>query len=139
MAGDPIELIRDLHTEPMKYLTGTKQIEVARNKIRSLVAKVDIELAKQRPLALAQINSPEYRESVRRQLAGQIRQDPTALARAQDAVRIQQQAQATLAQATAPFDVSTSTDASVAQAEKVSSTGGLLSFAAIVGYFLLHK
>ncbi len=139
MAGDPIALQRYLHEEPMKYLVGTKQIETARKKIRSLVATVDTELAKQRPASLAQLDSPEYRTAVRRQLAGQIRQDPTALAKARDAVRIQQQAQNTLDQATAGFDGGASANASVAQADKVASTGGLLSFAAIVGYFLLHK
>ncbi len=134
LAGDPIALVREMHSYPTKYLMGTSGVDVAIKKCRDLLASADAAIAKMSAEAMTSIASPDYRLALRIALARGIRQDPSELAKAQQVHQIEQQASATVTQA------ETAAATGVATVTPPVSTGGLLGTLALIGgFFWMNK
>ncbi len=126
MAADPVMAIRVLHTAPFKMLSGLQQLDVIRAKSRELVKKGRADLDTYKANSMAVFDAPDYRTKVRVALAKAIRANPILQTQAAAAVAVTGPGTGATAPSSAPKSAA-------------PSAGGMLSFAAIVGYFLLHK
>ncbi len=122
--SDPVQMVRELHTEPFKLLSGLQQLDVIRRKTRELLAKGKGDLDTYRANWTDRLDSADYRDAVRAALAKAIRANPILQSQAAAAMQVT---------GTTPGNGAT------APASSAASAGGMLSFAAIIGYFLLHK
>ncbi len=96
LASDPVELGRRTSGDPAKMVLGKSTVDIARKRVRELVADASAKLTQYQAQALATFATDEYKAAVMLNEAKLIRQDPVMLARADDIHRWEAQANDTL-------------------------------------------